>query len=32
MNAVIAKAEEGLFEMDQEAAMIARALGGKTGG
>ena len=31
MNAAIAKAEEGLFELDQEAAMIARALGGRTG-
>jgi len=32
MNAAIAKAEAGLFELDQEAAMIARALGGRTGG
>jgi uncharacterized coiled-coil DUF342 family protein len=31
MNAAIRKAEEGLFELDQEAATIARALGGKTG-
>ncbi len=26
----IAKAEDGLFEIDQERAMIVRALGGKT--
>lgn len=26
----IAKAEKGLFEIDQERAMISRALGGKT--
>jgi hypothetical protein len=30
MNAAIARAEDGLFELDQEAAMIARALNGKT--
>ena len=31
LNERIRKAEEGLFEIDQEAAMIARALGGQTG-
>lgn len=32
MNAAIARAEAGLFDLDQEAAMIARALGGRTAG
>lgn len=31
LNAEIREAEEGLFDIDQESAMIARALGGKTG-
>lgn len=31
MNAEIRIAEEGLFEMKQEMAFIARGLGGKTG-
>lgn len=31
MNAKIKAAEAGLFENEQERAMIARALGGKTG-
>lgn len=30
INAEIRKAEAGLFELDQERAMISRALGGKT--
>jgi len=30
MSAEIKTAEEGLFDIDQERAMIARALGGKT--
>lgn len=31
MKADILKAEAGLFEIDQERAVISRALGGKTG-
>ncbi len=30
-DAEVTKAEEGLFEIDQERAMLVRALGGKTG-
>lgn len=32
MNAAIARAEAGLFDLDREAATIARVLGGRTGG
>lgn len=31
MKAEIAKAESGLFDLEQERAVISRALGGKTG-
>lgn len=31
LNAGIAEVEDGLFAIDQERAMIARALGGRTG-